>query len=147
MRCTAELATVAIESDSYAPVFDGSAGRPDLAEFVFFDVLAAQEFPDWTATADEAVGLLQANRCASPNQQPSLKWWESSLLDALSFALVGPPTTSPRTDTTPSGSAEFGDLTLTYNVFELTAAPGLHRVDPRAYDVRYQDRDFRADLI
>jgi hypothetical protein len=50
----------------YAPVVDRSAGRPNLAKFVFFDVNAAQVFPDWTATADEAVGLLQAEAVRVP---------------------------------------------------------------------------------
>jgi hypothetical protein len=43
-------------------------------------------------------------RFASPNQQPSPASWENLLPEAPSFALVGPPTTSRRTDTAPSGS-------------------------------------------
>ena len=51
----------------YAPVFDRAVGRPNLAKFIFFDSTAAQVFPDWTATADEAVGLLQAEAVRAPH--------------------------------------------------------------------------------
>ena len=114
----------------YAPVFDRAVGRPNLARFIFFDSTAAQVFPDWKSTADEAVGLLQAEAVRAP-QSPAITHIVGELAtQSVEFRTrwAAHNVTAHRHGTKRFCHPEFGNLTLTYNVFEVTAAPGLFLV-------------------
>jgi transcriptional regulator with XRE-family HTH domain len=111
----------------YAPVYDRVVGRPNLAKFIFFDSTAAQVFPDWTSAADEAVGLLQAEAVRAPRSPAITQIVGELATQSIEFRTrwAAHNVTAHRNGTKRFNHPEFGDLTLTYNVFELTAAPGL----------------------
>ena len=114
----------------YAPMFDRAVGRPNFARFIFFDSIAAQVFPDWASTADEAVGLLQAEAVRAP-QSPAITQVVGELAtQSVEFRTrwAAHNVTAHRHGIKRFCHPEFGDLTLTYNVFEVTAAPGLSLV-------------------
>jgi hypothetical protein len=111
----------------YVPVYDRVVGRPNLARFIFFDSTAAQVFSDWASAADEAVGLLQAEAVRAP-QSPTITQIVGELAtQSIEFRTrwAAHNVTAHRHGNKRFNHPEFGDLTLTYNVFELTAAPGL----------------------
>lgn len=114
----------------YAPVFDRSVGRPNLAKFVFFDTTAAQVFPDWESTADEAVGLLQAEAVRVPESAAITQVVGELATRSTEFRTrwAAHNVTAHRHGTKRFSHPEFGALALTYNVFELTASPGLYLV-------------------
>ncbi|MCV7219284.1 helix-turn-helix domain-containing protein [Mycobacterium crocinum] len=114
----------------YAPVFDRSVGRPNLAKFVFFDTAAAQVFPDWTTTADDAVGLLQAEAIRVPQSAAITQVVGELATRSTEFRTrwVAHNVTAHRHGVKRFSHPEFGELTLTYNVFEVTASPGLYLV-------------------
>lgn len=111
----------------YAPVFNRAVGRPNLAKFIFFDSTAAQVFPDWSSTADEAVGLLQAEAVRAPHSAAITQIVGELATQSIEFRTrwAAHNVTAHRHGTKRFNHPEFGDLTLTYNVFEVTAAPGL----------------------
>lgn len=114
----------------YSLVVDKAGGRANLAKFIFFDPAAAQIFPDWTATADEAVGLLQAEAARAP-QSPAITQLVGELATrSTEFRTrwAAHNVTAHRQGTKHFSHPEFGELVLTYNVFEITAEPGLFLV-------------------
>ena len=132
----------------YGPVFERAAGIPNLARFIFFDSAAAQLFPDWDAMADDAVGLLQAEAARSPHalaltdvvgelatrSEPFRTRWAAHNVKA------------HRNGTKRFHLDQFGELTLNYNVFDITATPGLSLVgytaepqSPSAQTLRIMD--------
>lgn len=111
----------------YAPVFGRSAATPNLARSVFLDPSAAAVFPDWAAAADDVVALLRAEAARVPDSPEVI-------------ALVGELATRSEPFRTRwaahnvkahhHGVKRFrhpavGELTLTYNAFELPGAAGL----------------------
>ena len=102
----------------------------NLAKFIFFDSLAAQVFPDWNSTADEAVGLLQAEAARAPHSPAITQIVGELATQSVEFRTrwAAHNVTAHRHGTKRFCHPEFGDLTLTYNVFEVTAAPGLSLV-------------------
>lgn len=114
----------------YAPVFDRAVGRPNLAKFIFFDSIAAQVFPDWASSADEAVGLLQAEAVRVPHSPAITQIVGELATQSIEFRTrwAAHNVTAHRHGIKRFSHPAFGDLTLTYNVFEVTAAPGLSLV-------------------
>jgi len=111
----------------YAPVFGRSAATPNLARSVFLDPSAAAVFPDWATAADDVVALLRAEAARVPDSPEVI-------------ALVGELATRSEPFRTRwaahnvkahhHGAKRFrhpavGELTLTYNAFELPGAAGL----------------------
>ncbi|RDH75835.1 XRE family transcriptional regulator [Mycolicibacterium moriokaense] len=114
----------------YAPVFDRAVEKPNLARFIFFDPAAPQVFPDWNATADEAVGLLQTEAVRAP-ESPAITQVVGELATrSTEFRTrwAAHNVTAHRHGTKRFSHPEFGELSLTYNVFEITAEPGLYLV-------------------
>ncbi|WP_067968580.1 helix-turn-helix domain-containing protein [Mycolicibacter icosiumassiliensis] len=110
----------------YAPVF-ARATTPNLARSVFLDPSADAVFPDWAAAADDVVALLRAEAARVPDSPEVI-------------ALVGELATRSEPFRTRwaahnvkahhHGAKRFrhpvvGELTLTYNAFELPGAAGL----------------------
>lgn len=111
----------------YAPVFGRTGTTPNLARSVFLDPSADATFPDWSAAADDVVALLRAEAARAPDS-PAV------------VALIGELATRSEPFRTRwaahnvkahhHGAKRFrhpavGDLTLTYNAFELPGADGL----------------------
>lgn len=114
----------------YAPVFDRASGRPNIAKFLFFDSAAAQLFPDWQAGADDAVGLLQAEAVRAPHSPAVTRVVGELATQSLEFRTrwAAHNVTAHRHGAKRFRHDEFGELSLVYNVFELTAAPGMYLV-------------------
>lgn len=111
----------------YAPVFDRAVGMPNFAKFIFFDAVAAQVFPDWASSADEAVGLLQAEAARAPHSPAITQIVGELATQSAQFRTrwAAHNVATHRHGTKRFCHPDFGDLTLTYNVFEVAAAPGL----------------------
>ena len=114
----------------YAPLFDRAVGNPNYARFTFFDSLAAEMFPDWSVMADETVGLLQAEAARAPHSQAITQIVGELATQSAEFRTrwAAHNVTAHRSGVKRFHHSEFGDLTLTYNVFEVAAAPGLSLV-------------------
>ncbi|MDF3339177.1 helix-turn-helix transcriptional regulator [Mycolicibacterium septicum] len=114
----------------YSPLYDRAVGRPNFARFIFFDSAAAQVFPEWQRSADEAVGLLQAEAARDPHSAAITQIVGELATQSVEFRTrwAAHNVTAHRNGVKRFGHPEFGDLTLTYNVFEVTAAPGLSLV-------------------
>ena len=114
----------------YAPLFDRATGAPNLARFVFFDSFAGKIFPDWERTADEAVGLLQAEAARSPHSHAVTQIVGELATRSEEFRArwAAHNVTAHRHGTKRFRHPEIGELTLTYNVFAISAVPGLSLV-------------------
>lgn len=114
----------------YASMFDRATGVPNFARFIFFDPYAEQVFPEWERSADEVVALLQAEAARSPHS-PAITGIVGELAtrsDDFRSRWAAHNVTAHRHGVKLFRHAEFGELTLTYNVFAVTAAPGLSLV-------------------
>ncbi|QLL10046.1 helix-turn-helix transcriptional regulator [Mycobacterium vicinigordonae] len=111
----------------YAPMFVRSKGVPNIAKFVFFDASSPDVFPPWDRTADEAVALLQAEAARSPHSPAITKLVGELATRSEDFRSrwAAHNVTAHRNGTKVFRHTEFGELTLTYNVLAVTAAPGL----------------------
>ncbi|WP_036451340.1 helix-turn-helix domain-containing protein [Mycobacterium marinum] len=111
----------------YAPVFERATAIPNLARFIFFDDLSDQVFPQWKRTADEAVALLQAEAARAPHSPAITKIVGELATRSEEFRTrwAAHNVTAHRHGTKQFRHPEFGELTLTYNVFAVTAVPGL----------------------
>ncbi|OLO98995.1 transcriptional regulator [Mycolicibacterium porcinum] len=114
----------------YSPLYDRAVGRPNFARFIFLDSSAAQVFPEWQRSADEAVSLLQAEAARDPHSPAMTQIVGELATQSIEFRTrwAAHNVTAHRHGVKKFGHPEFGDLTLTYNVFELAAAPGLSLV-------------------
>lgn len=125
--CLNILAANALGKALYAPLFDRAARAPNLARFMFFDSLADQVFPEWERSADEAVGLLQAEAARSPHS-PAITQVVGELAtrsEQFRTRWAAHDITAHRSGTKLFQHAEIGVISLTYNVLAITAAPGL----------------------
>ena len=111
----------------YGPVFARVVGTPNLARFIFFDSAAVQLFPDWDAMADDAVGLLQAEAARSPHSRASTAVVGEVATRSEQFRTrwAAHNVVAHRNGTKRFHLDQFGELTLSYNVLDITAAPGL----------------------
>lgn len=114
----------------YAPVFDRATGIPNLARFVFFDAAADRLFPQWDSTADEAVGLLQAEAARSPHSLAITQIVGELATRSEEFRTrwAAHNVATHRHGTKQFRHDAIGELTLTYNVLTVAAAPGLSLV-------------------
>ncbi|MED5813772.1 helix-turn-helix domain-containing protein [Mycolicibacterium sp. 050232] len=114
----------------YSPLYDRAVGRPNFARFIFLDSYAAQVFPEWERSADEAVALLQAEAARDPHSAAITQIVGELATQSIEFRTrwAAHNVTAHRHGVKRFGHPEFGDLTLTYNVFEVTATPGLSLV-------------------
>lgn len=111
----------------YGPLFDRATGVPNFARFIFFDTFSEQVFPEWEQTADEAVALLQAEAARSP-RSPAITQTVGELAtrsEEFRSRWAAHNVAPHRHGTKRFRHPDFGELTLTYNVFAVTAAAGL----------------------
>lgn len=111
----------------YAPVFDRGNTTPNLARFVFFDATAHQVFPEWDTMADDAVALLRAEAARSPHS-PAVTGLVGELAtrsEQFRTRWAAHNVKAHRHGVKRFGHSAVGELSLTYNVFDITAAGGL----------------------
>lgn len=111
----------------YKPVFARAKGTPNLARFVFFEAVADQFFPDWTGQADDAVALLRAEAARSPDS-PAVTGLVGELAtrsEQFRTRWAAHNVKAHRHGVKRFQLSEVGELSLTYNVFDITAVGGL----------------------
>jgi transcriptional regulator with XRE-family HTH domain len=111
----------------YAPVFAQVKATPNLARFIFFDAAAEQFFPEWAREADDVVALLRAEAARSPDS-PAV----SRLIDELATrseqfrtSWAAHNVKAHRHGVKRFRHSEVGEMSLTYNVFDITSVGGL----------------------
>jgi hypothetical protein len=125
IRVSSILAANPLGRALYAPMFDRATGVPNLARFIFFDTHSEQVFPQWKKTADEAVALLQAEAARSPHS-PAITQVVGELAtrsEQFRTRWAAHNVTAHRHGTAQFRHPDFGELTLTYNVFAVAAVP------------------------
>jgi transcriptional regulator with XRE-family HTH domain len=122
----------------YAPVFAQVKATPNLARFIFFDAAAEQFFPEWAREADDVVALLRAEAARSPDS-PAV----SRLIDELATrseqfrtSWAAHNVKAHRHGVKRFRHSEVGEMSLTYNVFDITSVGGLcligHTAEPHS---------------
>jgi transcriptional regulator with XRE-family HTH domain len=122
----------------YAPVFAQAKATPNLARFIFFDAAAEQFFPEWAREADDVVALLRAEAARSPDS-PAV----SRLIDELATrseqfrtSWAAHNVKAHRHGVKRFRHSEVGELSLTYNVFDIASVGGLcligHTAEPHS---------------
>jgi transcriptional regulator with XRE-family HTH domain len=121
------IAANALGRALYAPVFAGARATPNLARFMFLDTAADRFFPDWAREADDVVSLLRAEAARSPDSQAV-----TGLVDELATRSEQFRTTwaahnvkAHRHGVKRFRHSDVGELSLTYNVFDVTSVGGL----------------------
>jgi transcriptional regulator with XRE-family HTH domain len=122
----------------YAPVFAQVKATPNLSRFIFFDAAAEQFFPEWAREADDVVALLRAEAARSPDS-PAV----SRLIDELATrseqfrtSWAAHNVKAHRHGVKRFRHSEVGEMSLTYNVFDITSVGGLcligHTAEPHS---------------
>ncbi|MFD6060253.1 helix-turn-helix domain-containing protein [Rhodococcus wratislaviensis] len=114
----------------YAPVFAGATGVPNLVRFIFFDPHADDVFPEWNTAADDAVPLLRVEAAHSPHSAvvTGLVGELASRSEEFRTRWDAHNVKAHRHGVKQFRHPEVGDLSLTYNVFDITGADGLSLV-------------------
>jgi transcriptional regulator with XRE-family HTH domain len=132
------VAANAIGRALYAPIFAGAKVTPNLARFMFLDVAADRFFPDWAREADDVVALLRAEAARSPDS-PAI----TRLVGELATRSEQFRTRWAAHDVKAHTHGvkrfrhfEVGELSLTYNVFNIASPGGLsligHTAEPHS---------------
>ncbi len=111
----------------YAPVFERGNATPNLARFIFFDPSADYVFPDWNTAADDAVALLRAEAARS-TRSPAVTGLVGELAtrsEQFRTRWAAHNVKAHRHGIKRFGHSEVGELSLTYNVFDITGAGAL----------------------
>ncbi|ODR06809.1 transcriptional regulator [Mycobacterium sherrisii] len=122
----------------YAPVCTGAKATPNLARFIFLDAAARRFFPDWDREADDVVALLRAEAARSPDS-PELGRLIGELTarsEQFRGSWAAHNVKAHHHGVKRFHHAEVGELTLTYNVFDITSVGGLsligHTAEPQS---------------
>jgi transcriptional regulator with XRE-family HTH domain len=111
----------------YAPLFDHATATPNLARFIFFDGSADRVFPDWDIAADDAVSLLRVEAARSPDS-PAVTGLIGELAtrsEKFRTRWAAHNVKAHRHGVKRFQHSEVGELTLTYNAFDITGVGGL----------------------
>jgi transcriptional regulator with XRE-family HTH domain len=111
----------------YAPLFDHATATPNLARFIFFDGGADRVFPDWDIAADDAVSLLRVEAARSPDS-PAVTGLIGELAtrsEKFRTRWAAHNVKAHRHGVKRFQHSEVGELTLTYNAFDITGVGGL----------------------
>jgi transcriptional regulator with XRE-family HTH domain len=121
------VATNALGRALYAPVLDSSFRPANTARFAFLDPGASDFYIDWERTADEMVAVLRAEAGRNPYDRglTDLVGELSTRSEAFRTRWAAHDVRSHRTGRKNLHHPVVGDLHLTYEVFELSAEPGL----------------------
>jgi MmyB-like transcription regulator ligand binding domain len=118
----------------YGPLFDRATATPNLARFIFFDAAAERVFPDWDVAADDAVSLLRAEAARSPDSPvvTGLVGELATRSEEFRSRWAAHNVKAHRHGVKRFQCADVGELSLTYNVFDITrcgrpVADRLHR--------------------
>jgi transcriptional regulator with XRE-family HTH domain len=121
------LAANALGRALYAPAYGRSGGTPNLARFMFFDAAAEQFFPEWAREADDVVSMLRAEAARS-HDSPAV----TGLIGELSTRSEQFRTSwaahnikAHRHGVKRFRHTDVGELSLTYNVFDIAGVGGL----------------------
>lgn len=132
------VAANALGRGLYAPVFAGAKGTPNLARFIFFDPAARRFFPDWDHEADDVVALLRAEAARSPDS-PEIGRLIGELAarsEQFRDSWAAHNVKAHHHGVKRFHHVEVGELTLTYNVFDITSVGGLsligHTAEPQS---------------
>jgi transcriptional regulator with XRE-family HTH domain len=111
----------------YAPVFAHASTTPNLARFIFFDAAADQLFPDWISQADDAVSLLGAEAAHSPDSPAVTRLVGELATRSEQFRTrwAAYNVKAHRHGVKRFQHPDVGELSLTYNVFDITGVGGL----------------------
>lgn len=120
----------------YAPVFAGAKATPNLVRFMFLDAAAKQFFPDWAREADDVVSLLRAEAVRSPGSSAV-----TGLVDELATrsgqfrtSWAAHNVKAHRHGVKRFRHPDIGELSLIYNVLDITSGGGLsligHTAEP-----------------
>ncbi|OBA62441.1 transcriptional regulator [Mycobacterium sp. 1100029.7] len=122
----------------YAPVFGGAKATPNLARFMFLDVAAGQFFLDWAREADDVVALLRAEAARSPDS-PAMTRLVGELAtrsEQFRTSWAAHNVKAHRHGIKRFRHSVVGELSLTYNVFDIASAGGLsligHTAEPHS---------------
>lgn len=120
----------------YAPVFAGAKATPNLARFIFLDAAAGRFFPEWAREADDVVALLRAEAARSPDS-PEIGRLIGELAarsEQFRDSWAAHNVKAHHHGVKRLHHAEIGELSLTYNVFDITSVGGLaligHTAEP-----------------
>ncbi len=122
----------------YAPVYSGARATPNLARFMFFDAAADQFFPDWAREADDVVALLRAEAARSPDslEVASLIGELETRSEKFRTSWAAHNVKAHRHGVKRFRHSDVGELSLTYNVFDITSVGGLsligHTAEPHS---------------
>jgi transcriptional regulator with XRE-family HTH domain len=111
----------------FAPVFENTAGRPNLARFIFLDATAQVFYRDWEQLAEDVVALLRGEAGRSPYDKDltDLIGELSTRSDRFRTWWAAHDVRLHRSGTKCLHHPLVGDLTLTYESMDLTADHGL----------------------
>jgi hypothetical protein len=111
----------------FSPVFQGSAGRPNLARFVFLDPAAHDFYRDWEQLAEDVVALLRGEAGRSPYDRDltDLIGELSTRSDRFRTWWAAHNVRLHRSGVKRLYHPLVGDLTLAYESMDLTADQGL----------------------
>lgn len=121
------VAANAIGRALYAPIFARAKGIPNVARFMFFDSAADQFFPDWAKEADDVVSLLHAEAARTPDS-PAITRLVGELAtrsEQFRTRWAAHNVKAHRHGIKRFRHSEVGELSLTYNVFDITGSGGL----------------------
>ncbi|MBC2640854.1 MULTISPECIES: helix-turn-helix domain-containing protein [unclassified Rhodococcus (in: high G+C Gram-positive bacteria)] len=114
----------------YAPVFARATGVPNLVRFIFFDPHADDVFPEWNTAADDAVALLRVEAAHSPHSTvvTGLVGELATRSEEFRTRWAAHDVKAHRHGVKQFRHPDVGDLSLTFNVFDITGAAGLSLV-------------------
>jgi transcriptional regulator with XRE-family HTH domain len=127
----------------YGPLFDRATATPNLARFIFFDAAAERVFPDWDGAADDAVSLLRAEAARSPDSPvvTGLVGELATRSEEFRTRWAAHNVKAHRHGVKRFQHADVGELSLTYNVFDVTGVGGLSLI---GYTAEPQSRSEEA---
>jgi transcriptional regulator with XRE-family HTH domain len=122
----------------YGPVLAGAKAMPNLARFMFLDPTAEQFFPDWSREADDVVALLRAEAARAPDS-PVVSRLIGELAtrsEPFRTSWAAHNVKAHRHGVKRFRHSDVGELSLTYNVFDITGVGGLsligHTAEPQS---------------
>jgi transcriptional regulator with XRE-family HTH domain len=123
----------------YAPVFAGAkTTTPNLARFMFLDAAADQFFLEWAREADDVVALLRTEAARSPDS-PAITRLVGELAtrsEHFRTSWAAHNVKAHRHGVKRIRHPAVGEMSLTYNVFDITSASGLsligHTAEPHS---------------
>jgi transcriptional regulator with XRE-family HTH domain len=121
------LAENALGRALYAPAFARAGATPNLARFMFLDAAAAQFFPEWAREADDVVALLRTEAARS-HDSPVVTQLVGELAarsEQFRGSWAAHNVKAHRHGVKRFRHPDVGELSLTYNVFDITGGGGL----------------------